>query len=49
MAGKHSWTCPKCGVTKGGYYFRASASDASAHHQWKKHRVDVTKNKSYSR
>ena len=49
MAGTHSYTCPKCGVTKGGYHFQWTARDAAQHHLWKKHGVDVTRNKGYSR
>ncbi|MBR7832457.1 hypothetical protein KDL01_04265 [Actinospica durhamensis] len=48
MAGTHSYSCPKCGVTKGGYYFRWTAQDAAEVHLWKKHRVDVTKNRRFS-
>jgi hypothetical protein len=49
MAGTHSYTCPKCGVSKGGYRFQFTAREASEHHLWKKHGVDVTRNKRYSR
>jgi hypothetical protein len=49
MAGSVSWTCPKCGVTEGGYRTQGGASRDSAYHQWKKHHVDVTSNGKYER
>ena len=49
MAGKISRTCPRCGVSKGGYYLRSTASADSEKHQWKKHGVDVSRDKYYSR
>lgn len=49
MAKDVTWTCPKCGVTKGGYSFQWTARDDAEHHLWKKHGVDVTRNKRYSR